>query len=243
MKKDSLIKYLLVKLIIPFLALTFLCIIFIFQFPCWRDVWVNLFTSFLSILLTICFIDVIHRRWEKDRWEGVDKLIHTYIDTYLTVSINQFRTAFKISAKVIDQSAIDFKKSSSIRKEMVRVAETYISPSVDSGVSNMTTTDWNPLIRQLNRTWESGEKITANYIDRVDPILVEQILKIQNEMIGICNFYSTFPDVIGIPDEKLKTNKNGTSSIADKKAMEKVISDKIKNILKIAIDSMNYLGS
>jgi hypothetical protein len=59
-------------------------------------------------------------------------------------------------------------------------------------------------------------------------------MEIQDEIWGIVSFYSTFPDVIGVADDKLPPIR-GHSAISEKRIMERVVSAHIRTALEKTI--------
>jgi hypothetical protein len=75
------------------------------------------------------------------------------------------------------------------------------------------------------------------FANRLKPDVLSAILDIQEEIGGIVSLYSTFPDVLGVPDEKLTIKKRG-SALADRTAMEDIIA---KHVGKILLRSSSLL--
>jgi len=107
-------------------------------------------------------------------------------------------------------------------------------PSVDSSVQKLDTEDWKKLISQLRITWEVADRLCSVFGSRIEPEKLSLIMEIQDEIWGIVSFYSTYPDVIGVPDDKLPPIK-GHSAISEKRAMERVVSANIRTTLEKTI--------
>jgi len=225
--------YLWKRLIIP-LALLAVTFFLLALFHPWQGFFVNLTATFVGILVTVLYVDYVIKQHEKSRWAQAKALIEKRIMIFANVSASQFRTAFGISHHVLNREAMDINNPSSIQKEMIRLTQNILLPSVDSSVQKLNTEDWKKLINQLKITWEGADKICSVFGNRIEPEKLSLIIEIQDEIWGIMSFYATFPDVIGVPDDKLPPIK-GHSAISDKRVMEKLISANIKIILEKTI--------
>lgn len=229
----SLPSYLWKRLIIPlalFVVTFFLLALF---FP-WQGFFVNLAATFVGILVTILYVDFIIKQHEKGRWTQAKSLIEKRILNFATLSATQFRLAFGISYKMIDKEAMDINNPSSVGREMIRLSQNVLLPSVDSSVQKLDTEDWKKLISQLRITWEVADRLCSVFGSRIEPEKLSLIMEIQDEIWGIVSFYSTYPDVIGVPDDKLPPIK-GHSAISEKRAMERVVSANIRTTLEKTI--------
>ncbi len=226
-------KFLWKKLVIP-LSIAALVAILLAIFSPWRGLFINLATTFIGILLVVCYVDFVLKQHEKSRWTQAKALIDKRILSFANVSSSQFRTAFKISHHVFNKEAIDVEDLSSIRKEMIRITQDIILPSVDSSVQKLNTEDWKKLISQFRITWEGADSLCSVFGNRIEPEKLALIIEIQDKIWSINSLYYTFPDVIGVPDNKLRQIKRGSAK-AHKRAIERVISSDIKTILEKTI--------
>jgi hypothetical protein len=220
--------YLWKRLIIPLVFFVVIFFILTLFLP-WQGFFVNLTTTFVGILVTVLYVDYVIKQHKKSRWAQAKALIEKRIMNFANVSTSQFRIAFGISHHVLNMEAMDINNPSSIQKEMIRLAQNILLPSVDSSVQKLNTEDWKKLISQLKITCEGADKICSVFGNRIEPEKLSLIIEIQDEIWSIVSFYTTFPDVIGVPDDKLPTIA-GQSAISEKKAMEKAISEKIVRI-------------
>ncbi len=225
--------YLWKRLILPLTLAAGLFLLLALTIP-WQGFFVNLAATFIGILVTILYVDFIIKQHERGRWAQAKALIEKRIMNFATISASQFRTAFGISHHVLDGEAMDINDPSSIRRAMIRLAQNVLLPSVESNVQKLDTQEWKKLISQLRITWEGADRLCSVFGNRIEPEKLSLIMEIQDEIWGIISFYSTFPDVIGVSDDKLPPIK-GHSPISDKRAMERVLSGNIRIILEKTI--------
>ncbi len=225
------------KLIIPLSIGTTILFVLAVCIP-WRGLFVNLTTTFLGILITICYVDFVLKQHNKERWAQTMVQIESRIQRFAIVSVTQFRVAFKIGPGVINKAVMDINDPSSIRKEIIRVIERELLPFVENGVHNMDKKDWLSLVRQLQLMREWADRLVAAHGNHIDPLLYSLIMKIGDETDGLLTFYATYPDVIGVPDSELHMS----SSKAEKLGMEKVISFHVKDILESSASLMGWMN-
>jgi len=225
--------YLWKKLVIPLVFFSLIFLILALSFPS-VTLFSNLTSTLFGILVTILYVDYVIRQHEKRRWARAKALIDKRTDIFANVSISQFRTAFNINYKVFNQEAMDFANPSSIRSEMIRVARDILLLSVDTAIPKLDAEEWKKLERQLRITWEYGDRLCSVFGNWIEPEKLSLIMEIQDEIWNILAIYSTFPDVIGVPDDKLPIKKVGSAK-ADKTVFERTISSHVKNVLEKAI--------
>jgi len=228
-KMSGLPSYLWKRLIFP---LAFLTIIFLglALFVPWQGFFINLTATFVGILTTLLYVDYILKQHEKSRWAPAKALIDNRIEQFANIAASQFRTAFGFPSSVFDEN-VDMLDPASRRREMARISQNVLMPAVTGNVRKLNQEDWQKLGRQLRITWEAGDRLCAVFGNKLEPDALSAVLDIQEEIGGILSLYSTFPDVLGVPDEKLPGKKLG-SALADRTAMERIVAEHVGKILR-----------
>lgn len=231
-------KYLWKKLVIPFSILVFASLI-IAKFVQWQGIFVNLAATFIGILLTVLYVDYILRQHEKGRWAAAESLINRRIERFAIVASTQFRLAFGFKSDIYDRN-IDMENPSSRRLEIIRINENLLLPSVSNKIQNLNQEDWKKLARQMQITWEMGDKLYEVFGNRLDPLIVSSILSIQDEIESVFDYYRIWPDILGVPDEELPVSKK-MSSLDSKRAMERIITEHVSKILRLSSSLLRSL--
>lgn len=124
---------------------------------------------------------------------------------------------------------------------MIRISENVLLPSVRSSVRKLNQEDWKKLAGQLQMTWEGGERLCEVFGNKLEPDVLSAILDIQEEIWGILSLYITFPDVLGVPDDKLPIKKRG-SALDDRTAMEKIVAEHVGKVLRLSSSLLRSLN-
>ncbi len=229
------------RLILPLGILTALSLVLAFLVPSLNGLFVNLATTFLGILLTVCYVDYILRRHDKERWSATTARIESRVQNLAVVTSQSFRTAFHIDASVIHQAVIDVFNPASVRTEILRVIRQELLPRVDAAVPTLNQKDWADLTGQLERIFRRRDQLIISFGNRLDPEVFALLLKIEDDITGIWTMVITFFDVIGVPDHELRA-KPPRDVIADKRGMEKVLAKDIKQVLESCASILEWLN-
>jgi hypothetical protein len=194
---------LLWKLYLP-ISLLFLATLTLgLVFP-WRGVFISFAAAFLGILVTVGYVDFVLREHEKSRWQATRERIYELVENIATISANQFRTAFGISADVYTHDLAVLKDPKRRRAETIRITKDVLIPSAREGIRALDTKKWEQLTRQMAITWQGADRILEVHGSKLEPELYSMILDLQRKMGIIKSTYEVWPDLIGVPDEALK---------------------------------------
>lgn len=201
----------------------------------------NLGTTFLGILLTVGYVDLILKQHEKDRWAGPRSRISKRLENVAAVASSQFRIAFGFGPEVYGEAAFDSEHDASRRRELVRVAMDIVYPSVPDKVREMSTADCKSLCKQLAISWESADRMIELFGSRLEPTILAVLIDLQDCQRSVIDHFRTFPDVLGTPDNELQPNLRGESSVPLKRTLEKAVSKDIRAVLDLSAGLFNQL--
>ncbi len=174
---------------------------------------VNLAATFVGILFTVGYVDLVLKNHEAHRWEAALTRIQGRLDNFTGVAITQFRVAFRIPANVLDQALMVRGSDHERRTELVRLAQSFVMPAVEDGLRALDTQGWQRLVKQLQVTWTSADRLIELHGNQLGPAVIATLLDIQNTMTSIGTYFATFPDVLGTDPQDLKPNRLGQSTL------------------------------
>jgi len=114
------------RLVWPLSAAAVLCFGLATLIPA-GGLFVNLGTTFVGILLTIGYVDIILTEHQRIRWAGALLRIGSRLDNFATIASSQFRIAFGFKPDVYDQGAMAA-EGKARRAELARVARQVLRP-------------------------------------------------------------------------------------------------------------------
>ncbi len=202
---------------------------------------VNLGTTFVGILLTVGYVDLILKNHERRKWNAAFAHINKRLESVATVACSQFRTAFGIGAESLNEMALASPIGADRHNEIIRFANGVLKPAISRSVRALTQEDWTHLEKQLQITWDSADRMIQLHSNRLEPQVIDGLMSLQDQMWHIMQLCRTFPDVIGVPDNKLQPNLKGESSIPLKRALEASIANDVQSVLDAAVGLLSYL--
>lgn len=99
MQRNFLIK----RLIIPLLLLAILSLVLSYFLP-WQGLFINLFTTFLGILITVFYVDKILSEHDRQRWAGVTSRVNKRIEVISNLTISEIGSIFYPRQQLYDTS-------------------------------------------------------------------------------------------------------------------------------------------
>jgi len=100
--------------------------------------------------------------------------------------------------------------------------------------------EWRYFISFLQYTRNSIENNLSISLDHLDPSVTEKLLNLRKEINSVMIYYSTYPDVIGVPlDQQSPVTKGSKEEISY--IINNFFSDQIKNLAVCAIETLETL--
>lgn len=165
--------------------------------------WINLATTLVGSIVAVNYVDRVLRRHTQLEWRGAVGLIAKRLQTVCCGAITNIRGAIGLSA---DRLSIAHARVVDTESYM-KVCEFEIEPAVDGLVRNLDQAEWKRLANVLELTYRDLQDMVAVFGAKLRPIEFREILGIQDDLRGVLGMWSTFPDVLGVPDSDLKPNR------------------------------------
>lgn len=193
---------LLTRLVLPLLAVFGIALAV--HFICEADgFFLNLATELVGILITICYVDWILRRHEQQRWIPTDERIANRLRVLLNGTISGLRDGLGFGADVLDQCVAATLDPYAMHKEVIRVGEHVIAPAALSRVQALDQDGWSKLARHIQNAHNGIVAFLNTFQTRLSPDQMSDILDLQESLAKSLTHYSTFPDIMGVPEDQL----------------------------------------
>jgi len=91
-------------------------------------------------------------------------------------------------------------------------------------------------------SWNSADRLIDVFGAQLDPETIATVMDIQDRMRAIMESYTTFPDLLGVPDGELRPNRRGESSLPLRRALEKAAAEDVCVILDKSADLFEHVN-
>lgn len=176
----------------------------------WSGLFINIATTFLGVLITVFYVDLILKQQNEIRWKKVKSHCTHRITRIANLTILDFRTAFKISL-TLDSSLLKTDNQNELRSHLADHTETILIPSFAEKINQLTQKDWEKLMQGLKEIIQLTERTFDMYANNIDPEILECVLEIQDKANSIFSIYEIYHIVFGIAAADFPAHWSGTS--------------------------------
>jgi len=194
------------RLVFPLLSL-FCVVIAVNVFWKADGFFLNLATELVGILITICYVDWILRRHEQQRWLPTDERIANRLRILLNATISGLRNGLGFGTDVLDKHVGASLDVYAIHKDVMRVGEHVIAPAALSRVQALDQSEWAKLARHIQNSHNGVLTFLNIFQTRLTPDQISDLLDLQESLANSLTSYSVFPDIMGVPEDKLPQTK------------------------------------
>jgi hypothetical protein len=221
------LRYLSTRLVLPLLAAVAACMLVSKHVPDpWEGLAVNLAAAFLGSIVTIFYVDVVLRHHQDAMWKKVRSQVFMRLERVANSSISSVRLAFGLKPPDLHYST----DLSLIRRELLRLAEEVLVPA-RLGVEQMDQARWRIFALNLQGATQEVDRILTLFSRNLTPDYTSLLLEIQEVALGILGQYSTWPDLLGVPEQSLPLKSDGSSTVPHLRALETLIASDIEQLL------------
>ena len=244
-------EFLLKWLITPFAILTVISLISSFfivnqnYYITLQGLLLNLGVTFLGIIITISYVNWILNEHENKKWKDVQININDRVKRLLISTTTTFRMHFGFSKDVYSSDflesfdALDSYSdvSPELCEEIININENILKPVVSSKIRNMNQDEWFRLTKGLEILQKLIVRIIDLFANKIEPNVLADLLRIEDEVEEILNTHHTFPDFYGVPDYKIPA-----SALKNKDRLYGKMEKHVDNIISLTVKLMNELN-
>lgn len=95
---------------------------------------------------------------------------------------------------------------------MAEFADNVLTPMLP-GVRDLDEKTWNTLAQNLQAASACADRAVGLFGSRIGAPVMDAVLELQETADGIVAMYSVFPDIYGVPVERLRPKRDGSSSV------------------------------
>lgn len=191
---------------VPLLAATVLAVLVHLRWPA-DGFFLNLAAGFVGSLVTVGYIDWILQKHESERWREADSRIALRLAKLASATITTIRTSFGFGTEIFDRFAMATRDVEVMRKEVVRIAEHVLIPAAETRIKALNQQQWRLFASQLQLASAECGVILDRFSGRLQPREISLVLDLQQHLESSLIFWSTFPDIAGVPIHQLPKTK------------------------------------
>jgi hypothetical protein len=193
---------------------------------------VNVATGLIIVILTVSYVEWVLRRHESEAWGGTDARVRERLDVFVNATISSVRIGLGFSPDVTEVYGSPTLDSDELHRRVLLVSKDILEPDIHVRMAGLDEAGWGLLMTNLQSVWAESERLLDRFYHRLRPRQVELMLDIQSAIERSMTFWRTFPDVMGVPPERLP---HMNSSAADfQAACCKLTADEIVRLLVLA---------
>jgi hypothetical protein len=231
--------YLSKRLVLP-LSIAAISSLVIGYFVPWQGLFINLAATFIGILITVFYVDLILRKHEETRWINVKVRVHGRIERMANLSIGAFRSAYGLGTDIFGKSFLETDDRTEIRSMIAHAAENVIIPITPTRLNDVNQAEWKKVVQLLNSVVQMGDELVALFGDRIEPEIFSLIVETHDKAEGILAMYWAIPEVFGNEAEVFLASDTNTLS-ASKQSSRRLMTKDAQELLSLAATLLRRL--
>jgi hypothetical protein len=211
-------------------------------FVSWQGLFINLFTTFIGILLTVFYVDIILREHDQHRWSTVTTKVNQRIVPFANRIISEFGSMF-VSAKAPMYQTSEVLSGDEVRteREVIRAAKFLLIPALPAAIEKMDQSNWKALMNTLSTIYREADELIDRFQSKMTPELLSAVLEIQDQIDNVSARYSLVPDILGVSDQELRMRNKAANQIGLKHFFNKETSGNMITIINSAATLLEIL--
>lgn len=181
----------------------------------------NLTTEFISIVVTVTYVNWVFKSHKVKKWEETDRRISRRLEILANSYVTALRTNLGLTLVYLDEESFKIRPSTNLK--LLMVAKAVIDPIIYGKILLMDVKNWKLLISHLENILDQIDRIIMFYGSKLNPQKYAIILDIQEELEDIVKEYRALQDIFDKPDPSRDLDKY----------LKAIIAEKIKRIFKL----------
>jgi hypothetical protein len=160
--------YLSKRLVLP-ISIAAVSSLIVGYFVPWQGLFINLAATFIGILITVFYVDLILRKHEETRWSNVKARVHGRIERMANLSVSAFRSAYGLDTDIFGKSFLETDDRTEIRSMIAHAAENVLIPITPTRLNEVNQAEWKKVVQLLSSVVQMGDELVALFGDRIEP--------------------------------------------------------------------------
>jgi hypothetical protein len=228
------------RLLIPLMvgAILFFAAAFACPEP-WRSLLVNLAAALVGSVVTVFFVDAVLKRQRQVEWETVRVRTNHRLTKVGHAGIASVRLALQIQARdvYVPRDSTDL---AHLHSESIRIAESVLPDHINN-FYDLDEAGWKILAANLRNLSLLCDQLLTLFGRDLEAEITRLILDIQTTAEGATTAYAIFPDLMGVPDERLPRKRDGSSSVSIREASTQQTCTELSRLCRLCADLLRKL--
>ncbi len=173
----------------------------------------NLGTEIFGILITVCYVDWIVREHKRREWQSTDTRIANRLRILLNVIVSSIRHGLGYGPEILNERVMASADLIAAHKEVIRMGEHVISPGIHHRIRSLDANGWKSLARQIEHAHNGTLVFLSAFQGRLGPEQISHLLDIEEGLSHSLTFYTTFPELVGVPHDQLPDMKSPSGEL------------------------------
>lgn len=206
-----------------------------------RDIFVNVATDFISIIITVLYVDWVMKLYDENKWNTPDLYIKSECGSLGHGFISDVVENLGLSKSVFP--VIDPKNFSlqNTQLEIIQRAKNLKIEDFDKSLMSFNVNQWLKLNEAIRLNHEKADKLLELFFVRTNPTELTSLFEFRKKCSNITDTYSLFKYMLGMPLHKLPPLKDGSQNIYGLIATKRISID-LKQAMDSAINVIETFG-
>lgn len=172
-----------------------------------RDVYLNLATDLVTIIITVLYVDWVLSQHEHATWFGVDQ----YIASEAGRAGHAFIASIAEVLKLEDRLYPRYEKQSvaEIQQAILQNARSLDRLAIEDSLASLSALGWQHLMTVVGTRRMEISPLISQFGSRMDPPQLEALLAFREVISTILSTYSVFEAFLGVPPQDMPKVKDG----------------------------------
>jgi hypothetical protein len=209
--KSFLNRTLFLYLIVPLAALAILAFLVAYKRG-EQGLFINLATDFISIIITVFYVDWILHKFESEKWERVEKFISDEASLIASGLIGDFADSTSLHHNIYPQGSIELAEKGLLKETLDAISGNVRSLSrrdIIQALKGLNASEWKFFVESLEKRRGQSATLISQFGTRMKPEQLEAILRLRRAISAVISSYSLFKSLLGVPPERMPRLKSG----------------------------------
>ena len=167
----------------------------------------------MGIIITICYVNWVVREHDRQKWQPIEIRIANRLRILLNSTVSSIRAGLGYGPEILNERVLASQDEMAWHKEVIRVGEHVIAPSIHHRIRSLDADGWKSLARQIRHVHSGVALFFNTFQGRLNSVQMSHLLDIENGLSRSLTSYSVFPDVMGVPKDQLPAAKTTSEEI------------------------------